>query len=878
MKLRLLIFICTLASWLFIFSKDPPDQEIKSSISVSPEHLDEILDSLNEKISFYKKQKSYKDLYALEPIFAAGFDRAPDSIRMKFRSTCMTYAFQMERRLGDYRSALKYYLLAHQYVDDPVCLDTLSWFIENVISNIYTRFGDYEKSDYYAGLVEKSMKCHGYYTYLSRLYTNIGTTQKSRGRHMEAMDYFVRGLHIADSLQYDLGIFANCLNLADFFTELHQDSLAQVYLDRAAQSLARLQSDNRYFEKKSGWESTAGKIYGNQKNFSLSIQYYQASIETLKQRYLTQKHREFAKLYADLADIFLESGKPDSGQWSINQGLLSLVPDYPESIENLDTTLIYRENSFIDLLYVQYELFDHRYKQSMDTAYLIRALRCVRLGLYANDLLYKHLSAEDSKLKSILSNKRLTNYGIEALYTLYAMNPSSNYLRQARGLFTRSKSILYNEKIKHQAFAKQFTKEDQAIRDTIESAMLDLYDQKYEPGADFRDINSQLLKRQEALNLINTKYEKVQIQVLRHEHYIEYAQTDKNIYAFSKIKGKENFVQLGFAESFKALIGRMNQYITLKELSLDTSIRYELFHFLVEPIDPFLPQKLVIIPDGQIGLVPFEMLENKQKELVLEQTTISYEYQFEPYVLKDKHTAKPDLIFCLIPRYHLPAPMAIEASRGSLYDLPFAREEVDTIQQILGKDAVVSEEGDKAEILSKLKKAKIFHFSGHSIIQSDLAFLALTDKPGMEYQLTDQEIGFLSLPLEMVVLSACETGLGKWEYGEGIRSLGRSFMEAGAGAAVYSLWSVNDRSTAKIMSSFYSFLKKGYPKDEALRRAKMNFLSDARVANKHPYHWAAFIATGDMDPLAKDNLPWLLMAGLVAVLIIALKKVLDRRR
>jgi hypothetical protein len=134
-------------------------------------------------------------------------DHAADSTRLRFRKTCMIYAFQFKRQLGDYRTTLKYYLLAHEHVADPVCLDTLSWFIENEISNIYTRFGDYEKSEYYAVLVEQSLKCHRKYEYLSRLYSNMGINQKSRGRDLEAVNYFLRGLHLADSLRYDLGIF-----------------------------------------------------------------------------------------------------------------------------------------------------------------------------------------------------------------------------------------------------------------------------------------------------------------------------------------------------------------------------------------------------------------------------------------------------------------------------------------------------------------------------------------------------------------------------------------------------------------------------------------------------------------------------------------------
>ena len=97
----------------------------------------------------------------------------------------------------------------------------------------------------------------------------------------------------------------------------------------------------------------------------------------------------------------------------------------------------------------------------------------------------------------------------------------------------------------------------------------------------------------------------------------------------------------------------------------------------------------------------------------------------------------------------------------------------------------------------------------------------------------------------MVVLSACETGLGKVEFGEGVRSLGKSFLEAGASSIVYSLWTVNDLSTAKIMSAFYSYLKKGKTKDVAMQQARLDYLRQADSLHRNPYFWAGFVLHGE---------------------------------
>lgn len=80
--------------------------------------------------------------------------------------------------------------------------------------------------------------------------------------------------------------------------------------------------------------------------------------------------------------------------------------------------------------------------------------------------------------------------------------------------------------------------------------------------------------------------------------------------------------------------------------------------------------------------------------------------------------------------------------------------------------------------------------------------------------------------MDLVVLSACETGLGAWNPGDGSKSLAKAFIESGTGAVVYSLWNMNDISTQKIMGYFYQYLSKGQAKDEALRNAKLSYINE----------------------------------------------------
>ena len=101
------------------------------------------------------------------------------------------------------------------------------------------------------------------------------------------------------------------------------------------------------------------------------------------------------------------------------------------------------------------------------------------------------------------------------------------------------------------------------------------------------------------------------------------------------------------------------------------------------------------------------------------------------------------------------------------------------------------------------------------------------------------------LDTELVVLSACETGLGEVKVGEGVFGLRRAFVLAGARTLVMSLWSVPDEATRLLMEDFYRRLLAGEGRAEALRNAQLAL----RRKYPHPYYWGAFICHGDPAPL-----------------------------
>lgn len=187
--------------------------------------------------------------------------------------------------------------------------------------------------------------------------------------------------------------------------------------------------------------------------------------------------------------------------------------------------------------------------------------------------------------------------------------------------------------------------------------------------------------------------------------------------------------------------------------------------------------------------------------------------------------------------------------------LPFTREEADRIMAVVPDSADLRATDFKANLATissgQLQEYRYVHFATHGYIDTEkpglsALVLSLVNERGepQDGLLKPQEIYNLRLRAELVVLSACQTGLGKEIRGEGVVGLTRGFMYAGAARLVVSMWNVSDRGTADLMSGFYrNMIARGLRPAAALRAAQIE-LSRQKQWNS-PYYWAAFVQQGE---------------------------------
>ncbi|MBA2524990.1 MAG: CHAT domain-containing protein, partial [Pyrinomonadaceae bacterium] len=194
-------------------------------------------------------------------------------------------------------------------------------------------------------------------------------------------------------------------------------------------------------------------------------------------------------------------------------------------------------------------------------------------------------------------------------------------------------------------------------------------------------------------------------------------------------------------------------------------------------------------------------------------------------------------------------------SRLIIPRLPFTRQEATQLIGLAPKESsfsAVDFQASRATAMSpELSKYRYLHFATHGVLDSErpglsALVLSMVDAQGKQQDgfLRANDIYNLKLPAELVVLSACQTGLGKEIKGEGLVGLTRGFMYAGAARVVVSLWSVNDKATADLMTKFYGkMLKQGQRPAAALRSAQVEMWKQKQWQS--PYYWAAFTMQGE---------------------------------
>jgi CHAT domain-containing protein len=204
-------------------------------------------------------------------------------------------------------------------------------------------------------------------------------------------------------------------------------------------------------------------------------------------------------------------------------------------------------------------------------------------------------------------------------------------------------------------------------------------------------------------------------------------------------------------------------------------------------------------------------------------------------------------------------------------------QEVKAIARLFKTRLLIGENATESGLKEYVGHYSILHLAAHGELNTTsplFSRIVLSPDQKNDGALEVHEVYELDLQqTHLVVLSACETHLGKQSRGDDIIGLTRAFMYAGTPSVIASLWKVDDRATSDFMTDFYKHLKQGKSKAEALQIAQKK----TRNRYPHPYYWAAFVLTGDPG-ITIDRFPWLkvliiglIIGGILVVILVKLK-------
>lgn len=315
----------------------------------------------------------------------------------------------------------------------------------------------------------------------------------------------------------------------------------------------------------------------------------------------------------------------------------------------------------------------------------------------------------------------------------------------------------------------------------------------------------------------------------------------------------------------------------------------QLYEMLFAPLEPAWgdAQHVLISPDAQLNLIPLGALINSNEEYLLNRHQITYLTSGRDLLrLNNQQQAQQPPIIIANPSYADPSQSVYSpdvsnrennprASGFNLFEwtpLPGTRAEAEAITTYLEQALTYLGTEATETRVKQIQSPEILHIATHGfflpdtdtdalenpLLRSGLVFAGVGNRntQGDDGILTAFEVSGLDLRgTQLVVLSACETGLGDVANGEGVYGLRRAFTLAGAESQIMSLWKVDDDATKELMVRYYESLRAGLGRGEALRQAQLSLMQNPRY--REPRYWAAFILTGDWrlldEPEAMDR-------------------------
>ena len=743
----------------------------------------------------------------------------------------------------------------------------------NRVASIYNRLGDINRSLNMRKQQLELSEHENDISFLATTYINLGILYDDMGDSGEAIKLFKKGLTLDSIDEYSKGKLLS--SLASVYADIGRYDSAHISANSSLGHLTAFEPEKDTLKWTADNFLTLSKIYASRNDTDNKNLFFLKAIEYRTKAESSSRVREVGKMFL----TFCLPGKinvNDSG--SIQRALYTVTNINSGNIFSLPTQAeLYAENTIMEALDAKAEWMTKFYQKEEKLKYWQCAVDCYDLAFEVERKLLLNFLYDDSKIRMLKESRQRSEKAINLCYKLYQNTKDNQWIEKAFRFAERNKAFIILESIKRNLASSQVIQSDSSFLKVqqlqvsfalAEKSLLELRNggdtSKLKKLETFKtEVEEQLQSARTVLYRSNDSYRQwmdkedsisiggaTKLLPANKTILIEYFVGDSASYAIVAAPG-EKYLFLSISNNHLAVIDSFQYFFRDKNNIFNNPIEYQqkanavYIHWLKPCLDSFSGNKLLIIPDDKLNTLPFDALITKTSDesnlqawaYLINKYEISYGYSASTLLKQTVRKDKQSGITAFAPGFM--------NQQRNLPPLPFTLTEVDNIKGKGKKRVFKNKEASLARFRELVPRSGIIHIASHAMSDSNSIM------PSVEFSdstLYLSELYAMHINADLVVLSACQTGIGKIEEGEGAMSLARGFYYSGVKNIVTSLWNINDDATSTLFKNFYTTTAGGRYAT-SLHQAKKDYLAGELSNDKYsPYYWAGFICIGADSP------------------------------
>ncbi|MUH37285.1 CHAT domain-containing protein [Zobellia amurskyensis] len=869
------------------------------AIANEQDNMDYLLGSLsyliNANSNFYDLQEYRRNLQRMEDCLLKDSRTNGLEISGVYKNRLLFDKGNFHYKLKEYSTARTYFLELYSILKavpeeqrTALDIDTLS-AIYSFLGLIYRHTGKYEQAEFYytqdLNLIEtfrdsiEDWQSASFNTkkLLSQVFEVQGNTIKASELLKETLEFY--------KAKVGNPRFKN--NFLSTYILLAKNYLKQGEYDNAVMVL---NENHRIDDRENPFSKEICVLYADaflgKKNYQQAENYYERALNDFKAYRQHRPHQDIAHVYGKMAKLYLEQHNFEEGLNIVQKAFRNSVSFKSDTGGNPKPRDVFSKIQLLNLLDVKLQLLQSAYAKTNNLTYEQEAITTSKDILTTFDELKLEF---DSKLdKQFLAEEvyPIFHRMLDVVYENYERTGSKNILELALNIAEKNKDFILLEALRGTQ-ATRYGNVPQNILDKevrLRAEITHFEKEIFDGSDDNSKLEAQIFNVKQAyyalLDTLKQEYPKyhdlkygsktLNFATIRNTllkdggTIVSFTLTNHHLYAIILNSEEQGFLKLPFLEADKKDI--TDFYRILSKPSLNGGVEEisvlgnRLFEkILKHPLKDIDSENLTIIPDGELHYIPFDLLRENDSYL-LETKSIGYGNSITSLLeLIKKGKSDKNHVLAFAPNFD--EKIAVQDNR-QFGKLLYNDDEVSGISSYFNTQKVLDQDATLVNFKANSSNFNIIHLATHASANDaypDYSYLAFSQQKDSSENnvLYIKDLYNISLNADLVTLSACQTGIGKLQKGQGMLSLSKGFYYAGAKSLVNTLWKINDKSSVKLMEFFYEGLSKGKSKAKALRDAKLKYLetTDDNLL-QHPYYWSAFVVSGDISPITKTSYWW----------------------